>query len=227
MVLSSQAIDDIYKYRLPTAAVPGVNGSAVMGPPVTMPSALGGIGSVNSTTNMPRSVMPEPSQPAANDSDIATRIAQITSTDSPLMRQAATQGLKLANRRGLVNSSMGVGSAYNATIGAAGAIASQESQERTARDTNVANIAAREREAQLQAFTTLDANYQSALASSNSAKGMKGAQRAALQASLRDRLAYSTKWMQQLYGVGPPVVSTAPPPEPAPAPPPVSTKRRR
>ncbi len=178
-------------------------------PPATAVSGAataGGIGSIGATapaTTAPTTMPVASSTQAANDSDIAARIAQITSRDSPLMRQAATSGLKLANRRGLANSSMGIGSAYNATISAAGAIASQESQERNARDQNVAQIASREREAQLQAFTMLDGNYQQSLASINSIKGIKAKDRAAQQAALRDRLSYSTSWMQQLYGVGP------------------------
>lgn len=60
---------------------------------------------------------------------VATRVTDITSKDSPLMRQAAASGLKAANARGLANSSMGIGAATGATLAAATPIASQDAQQ--------------------------------------------------------------------------------------------------
>lgn len=57
---------------------------------------------------------------------VADNVAKITSQDSPLMQRAKTSGLQMANRRGLLNSSIAVGAAQNAVIDAATPIASQD-----------------------------------------------------------------------------------------------------
>lgn len=54
------------------------------------------------------------------------RIQGIIQKNSPLMQMAQTQGLQSANRRGLLNSSIAVGEAQKAVIGAALPIASQD-----------------------------------------------------------------------------------------------------
>lgn len=156
---------------------------------------------LDSMVNQPVASVPK------QDGDIARRVAEIVSTDSPLTRQARTQGTQMANRRGLLNSSMGIGAAYDATVRAATPIATQESQQANARDMNVAQIAASERQAQLQAYTNLDQNYSQAFASINNINDIKAADRAAQQAALRDRLQYGMQWMQNLYGVGAPAPS--------------------
>lgn len=63
------------------------------------------------------------------DDSVASRVAAITSGGSPLMKQAATTGMQVANRRGLGNSSMAAGAAQQSVIAAATPIASQESQQ--------------------------------------------------------------------------------------------------
>mgnify|MGYP003636497965 CR=1 FL=1 len=65
-----------------------------------------------------------------DDEAIAPRVAELTSQDSPLMRQARTSGMAMGNRRGLINSSMAVGAAEGAALGVATPIASQESQQK-------------------------------------------------------------------------------------------------
>lgn len=57
--------------------------------------------------------------------DVAKEVNKITGTDSPLMQQAQTDGLKMANRRGLMNSSMAVGAAQNEALRAALPMAQQ------------------------------------------------------------------------------------------------------
>jgi hypothetical protein len=57
---------------------------------------------------------------------VAARVNQITSTDSPLMKTAATQGTQAAAKRGLTNSSIGVESAQQAVINAATPIATAD-----------------------------------------------------------------------------------------------------
>lgn len=65
---------------------------------------------------------------ALNDS-VADKVKELTSQDSPLMQQAKTDALKVANRRGLLNSSMAVGAAQDATVRAALPIASQDASQ--------------------------------------------------------------------------------------------------
>jgi hypothetical protein len=57
---------------------------------------------------------------------MADRVTEITSQDSPLMRAAKTEGLKVANRRGLLNSSLAAGTTQRAMLDAALPIASQD-----------------------------------------------------------------------------------------------------
>lgn len=67
-----------------------------------------------------------PSQ--VNDS-VADKVKALTSQDSPLMQQAKTQGLKVANRRGLLNSSMAAGATQEAMLDKALPIASQDASQ--------------------------------------------------------------------------------------------------
>jgi hypothetical protein len=67
--------------------------------------------------------------PAVKDDGVATRVAALTSEDSPLMQQARTAGLQQANARGVLNSSIGIGAAQDSAIRAALPIAQQEAQE--------------------------------------------------------------------------------------------------
>jgi hypothetical protein len=64
--------------------------------------------------------------PAQVDDSVADRIGQITAQDSPLMQAARTEGLKVANRRGLLNSSMAAGASQGAALNYALPIASQD-----------------------------------------------------------------------------------------------------
>lgn len=63
------------------------------------------------------------------DASVDKQVDSITSKDSPLMRQAATSGLKQASSRGLLNSSTAIQSAQNAVLGAATPIASQNASQ--------------------------------------------------------------------------------------------------
>ena len=141
--------------------------------------------------------------PSGND-DIAARIAQLTSKDSAWMRGARTEGLKQANRRGLVNSSIGIGAAQREVIGAAAPIASQESQQALQRDVSRAQLASQERGQLLDAFTQQMGNYQQSLSNTLANDKIPAASRSSVQSSLRDQLNYGLSWMQQLYGVAVP-----------------------
>ncbi len=60
------------------------------------------------------------------DDSVANGVANITSQSSPLMKQAAGAGMATANRRGLLNSGIAIGSAQNEVIKAATPIAAQD-----------------------------------------------------------------------------------------------------
>jgi len=69
------------------------------------------------------------------DTSVSKRIQGLLSKDSPYMKQAETQGLQSANRRGLLNSSIAVGAAQESRVRAALPIASQEAAQ--AHESNV------------------------------------------------------------------------------------------
>lgn len=60
------------------------------------------------------------------DASLTKRISEITSSDSPLIQRARTSGAQVANRRGLLNSSLGVQAGEAAALDVALPIASQE-----------------------------------------------------------------------------------------------------
>lgn len=64
--------------------------------------------------------------PGQIDDSVAGRVATITSQDSDLMKLARADGAKLAQRRGLLNSSMASNAAQDAVLRAAFPIASQD-----------------------------------------------------------------------------------------------------
>lgn len=69
------------------------------------------------------------------DESVSGRVTNLMSQSNPLMQQARTQGAQAANRRGLLNSSMGVQAGQAAAYGAALPIASQEASQ--AHQTNI------------------------------------------------------------------------------------------
>lgn len=62
-------------------------------------------------------------------SSVAKRVTGLMSQNNPLIQQARAQGLQSSNRRGLLNSSMGVQAGQTAAYGVALPIASQESDQ--------------------------------------------------------------------------------------------------
>lgn len=144
--------------------------------------------------------------------DIASRIAEITGKDSALMRQARNEGTKQANRRGLMNSSIGIGAAQSEALKVAAPIAGQEAQDRLQRDMSAeqiaaqreqqkAQLAAQERANLLDNFTNQMSSYQNSLSTTLNNENIPAATRSAVQAALRDQLNYGLSWMQKLYGV--------------------------
>jgi uncharacterized protein YijF (DUF1287 family) len=70
-----------------------------------------------------------PVDTARADDSVSSNLNQVTSQDSPLMNAARVEGLKLANKRGISNSSMAVGAAQDAMIRQALPIASQQASQ--------------------------------------------------------------------------------------------------
>jgi len=65
---------------------------------------------------------------------VATGVSNVLKKTSPLMKQAETTGLQLANKRGLLNSSMAVGAAQGEMIKAATPIAMQDAAQMAAKN---------------------------------------------------------------------------------------------
>lgn len=83
-----------------------------------------------------------PQTPTIPDYTVESKVNQITKQNSPLMQQAKTAGLKFANNRGLLNSSIAGQAAQEAVIKQALPIASQDSQQAYGKDIAGMNIAA-------------------------------------------------------------------------------------
>ena len=72
--------------------------------------------------------------PETDPTSVSRRLTGLLAKDNPLMQQARTTGLQIANRRGLLNSSIAVGAAQNQMIRAALPIASQEASQAAAKE---------------------------------------------------------------------------------------------
>jgi len=68
------------------------------------------------------------------DDSVATKVNDIASKDSALNQMARTEGLKAANRRGLLNSSMAIGESQDAVLKNALPIASQDAAQAFAKN---------------------------------------------------------------------------------------------
>lgn len=155
------------------------------------------------------------------DDNVAKRIAQITSENSPLMQQARTTGLQQANRRGLSNSSMAVGASQAEAIRAAAPIASQE-----------ATLSAESRAQQLGALTNLSGQRMNAIAATLQNPELPADARTAVLRSYNDQFSQIANYLQNLYGSrlnqnapGTPAVApgyTVPPAVPSPSAPPTA-----
>ena len=67
--------------------------------------------------------------PELGDSTVAGNLTSLTSKDSALNQMARTEGLKAANRRGLMNSSMAIGAAQDAVLRNALPVAQQDASQ--------------------------------------------------------------------------------------------------
>lgn len=70
-----------------------------------------------------------PGEWSPEDDSPTAKLAEITASSTPLMKQARTQGLQSANRRGLLNSTMAVGAAQDSAYRAAVPLAQQSADQ--------------------------------------------------------------------------------------------------
>lgn len=147
------------------------------------------------------------------ETDIAARVAQITSGDSPLMRQARTSGMQAANRRGVMNSTMGIGAAQSAALGVATPIASQESQERQQATLARAQISSNDRNAMIDAQVRASGDYNSVVGNIMANTKLTAAARNAALNSARGIYQQNLDSLRQAYTVNLPATAapTAPP----------------
>jgi hypothetical protein len=95
-------------------------------------------GGMPTVANMAKSAMATPTPPAQpasaqpfpqQNDGVADNVAKITASDSPLMKQAEQRGFQVANRRGLLNSSIAAGASQAAVLDAATPIATQDASQ--------------------------------------------------------------------------------------------------
>ncbi len=137
--------------------------------PANPPAApAGGVLNATYTPAMAKAVKAEASTYAAqknlvdDNSMSAYHLGKITGEDSPLMQQAATTGLKFANKRGLLNTSIAAGATQDAMIRGATPLALQDAG--TYATSNLADQAAINRSREFNASAENTASLQNAQA---------------------------------------------------------------
>lgn len=161
--------------------------------------------------------------PAQVDDSVANKVKAITEQDSPLMQLARTEGLQIANGRGLLNSSQAAGAAQDAMLRYATPIASQDASQNfqrnqaargfeystVAQDREIAlqeklaswNLASADRNAAAQFLTNMEqlyaAQHQSIMANPN----MSATDRTSFLASARNLRDRQIDFVQQMYNV--------------------------
>lgn len=142
---------------------------------------------------------------------VASRVSQLQSQDSSLMRGAIASGTKAAARRGLVNSSMGVGAGVQAGLAAVTPIASADAsnqlnrdiatmEDTRTRDLNAATLASNERSAYANSTATATANYQNAIANTLQNSDIPAETRSAVQSDLASIYKSSQQNLAAIYG---------------------------
>lgn len=146
------------------------------------------------------------------DDSVSGRVASIASSGSPLMRSAAGIGMGIANRRGLVNSSIGEGAATSSVLGAAVPIASQESQQTYGKNVQqmnntaqanltAAQIASSDRQALATQVGQAGGDYTTGLANTLTNDKIPAGTRSVAQQSILDTQNARIAALQRLYGV--------------------------
>jgi len=127
------------------------------------------------------------------------------------MRGATTAGMQGANRRGLINSSMGIGAGIQAGLSAVTPIASQEAQQaygknmgdiedKRARDISAAQIASNDRSSYAQSAGNIASNLQQGIAQTLVNDKIPAATRAGVQADMTALYRSQMDQLASLYG---------------------------
>ena len=146
------------------------------------------------------------------DASVSTQLSKVTNTDSPLITQARTRGAQVANRRGLLNSSLGVQAGEAAVFDVALPIASQQaaqihqsnlqgrqigSTERIA----ASNVASFEREKATAALTVFDASFQNSFNAISTDENLPAATRTTFLKHIGAIRDSNFNLVQQLYNI--------------------------
>jgi hypothetical protein len=146
------------------------------------------------------------------DDSVSKRVTGLMNQQNPFMQQAQTAGLKQANRRGLLNSSMAVGAAQGEAYKAALPIASQESQQIAAKnlqhiagaqqkDIATMNIAAHDREKAQAAIAAATNAYTEGFRTIANNHEMPANARDAYLEHLRRLHDVNLNLIEQMYGI--------------------------
>jgi hypothetical protein len=144
------------------------------------------------------------------DDSVASRVASLTAQDSPLMKQATGLGVRTANRRGLINSSISAGAARASQLSAAVPIASQDASQIASKNlariqgdygltANRLTLESNEREGAAGRISQAFSDYNQTMGNLAGNTKIKAKDRAAMQASTRDVLTTQLAMFKNLY----------------------------
>ncbi len=146
------------------------------------------------------------------DASVTTQLEKVTNTNSPLFTQARTRAAQVANRRGLLNSSLGVQAGEAAVFDVALPIASQQaaqiqqsniqggaiaSSERIA----ASNVSSFEREKATAALAQFDTNFQNSFNSIATNKDLPSKTRASFLKHIGAIRDSNFNLVEQLYNI--------------------------
>lgn len=145
------------------------------------------------------------------DDSVASQVAKLQSTDSAISRNAIAQGMKSANRRGLINSSMGIGAGLASNMAAIVPIASQDAQQnfgknmgfiedKRARDITAAQIASNDRSAYAQTAGNIASNLQTGIANTLANDKIPAGVRSQVQSDMTALYRAQMDQLAALYG---------------------------
>jgi hypothetical protein len=129
------------------------------------------------------------------------RVAELVRQDSPLMQAARAEGLQMAQRRGLLNSSLAAGEAMKAALGVAVPIASQAFGTEADLLKTEENIQAQRADTLGRSFVPLIAAYQQAYADVLKDQNISSTARNATLQYLARLNRQASGFLAQLYGV--------------------------
>lgn len=147
----------------------------------------------------------------AEDDSVATQVSKLQSQDSALMRQSSAAGLRTANRRGLINSSMGVGAGVSAALGAVTPIASQDAAQinqkniqgvdhQQGRMLTAAQIAAQDRATYANSMNQAGDSYTSGITNTLTNDKIPASTRSAVQGDIAAIYRQQQAQLQAIYG---------------------------